>query len=85
MNCRWECGVLPQLVLFTLMVPHGKAMPHALPEQRAASRAYAGSGFQGAWPHALPEQHMHDAVKPVETISLKDGSLADIAVVGQIP
>lgn len=62
------------------MVPHSQAMPHALPEQHAASRRYASYGFEGTW----PGQHMPGAVKPMETISLKDGSLADIAVVGQI-
>ena len=63
------------------MVPHSKAMPDALLEQHAASSGYASSGFEGAW----PRQHMPPgAVKPLETIKLKDGSLADIAVVGEI-
>lgn len=53
-------------------------MPHALPEQHAAITGYASYGSKGTW----PEQHMPGAVKPMETITLKDGSLADIAVVG---
>ena len=79
-HCRSECGVLAQLVLFTVMVPHSKAMPNALREQHAARSNYASCGFEGAW----PQQHTPEAVKPVETICLKDGSLADIAVVGEI-
>ena len=79
-HCRSECGVLPQLVLFTIMIPHSKAMSDALLEQHATSSDYAGYGFQGTW----PQQHMPEAVKPVETICLKDGSIADIVVVGEM-
>ena len=79
--CRSESGVLSQLVLFTIMIRHSKAMPDALLEQRATSSGSASNGFEGTW----PQQHMPPgAVKPVETIRLKDGSLADIAVVGEI-
>ena len=63
------------------MVPHSNAMPDALREQQHTTRSdYASYGFEGTW----AQQHLPEAVKPVETICLQDGSLADIAVVGEI-
>ena len=64
------------------MVPHSKMAPDPLLEQHAISSAYASNGSAGAWA-AWPAQHIPGAVKPVETISLNDGSLVDITVVGK--
>ena len=80
LHYRSESGVLAQLVLFTIMIPHSKAMRDGLLDQHATSSERASYGFEGSW----AQQHMPRHVKPVDTICLKDGSLADIAVVGEI-
>ena len=79
LHYRSESGVLAQLVLFTIMIPHSKAMRDGLLDQHATSSERASYGFEGSW----AQQHMPRHVKPVDTICLKDGSLADIAVVGE--
>ncbi|KAL3141854.1 hypothetical protein ABBQ32_004519 [Trebouxia sp. C0010 RCD-2024] len=85
-----ECGVLPQLVLFTLMVPHAEATPGSpMPQQPASSFNYT-SGYGGSWAtwsvqqqQQQQQQHAPHVVKQKETISLHNGSLADVVVVAR--
>ena len=52
------------------------------PEQHAAGSIYAGSDSRSGTPLPMSVQPKSDAVKPVETITFKDGSVADVFVVG---
>lgn len=82
-TCRSEIGVLPQLVLFTLLLPQDKAAPGPQLEQHAYSSQHASSGSRGGTPPPWPAHQVSEAVKPTEAITFRDGTIADVLVVGK--
>ena len=69
-------------MVFTLLVKKSSAVPAPGLEQHAASSAYASNSSRSGTPPALLVQNNSVAAKSKETIGFRDGSLADVVVVG---